>query len=51
MPVQAIIPNTPEAERMIAMMNNNFLSYVGNVLKDQGLPEEFLRELFYRTCY
>ncbi len=48
--VQAIIPNTPEAERMIAMMNKKFLSYVGNVLKDRGLPEEFLMELFHRTC-
>jgi hypothetical protein len=38
-PVQAVIPNTPEAERMIAMMNKNFPSYVRNVLKDQGLPE------------
>jgi hypothetical protein len=49
--VQAVvIPNTPEAERMIAIMNKNFPSYVENVLKDQGLPEEFLMELFHRTC-
>jgi hypothetical protein len=49
-PVQAVIPNTPKAERMIAMMNKNFPSYVGNVLKDQGLLEEFLMELFHQTC-
>jgi hypothetical protein len=49
-PVQAVVPNTPEAERMIVMMNKNFPSYVGNVLKDQGLLEEFLMELFHRTC-
>ncbi len=30
-PVQAVLPNTPEAEQMIAMMNKNFPSYVGNV--------------------
>jgi hypothetical protein len=49
-PVQAVIPNTPEAEKMIVMMNKNFPSYVGNVLNDQGLPEEFLMKLFYRAC-
>jgi hypothetical protein len=47
--VQAVIPNTPKAERMISMMNKNFPSYLGNVLKDQGLPEEFLMELFHQT--
>jgi hypothetical protein len=49
-PVQAVVPNTPEAERMIVMMNKNFPAYIGNVLRDQGLPEEFLLELFCRTC-
>ena len=49
-PVQAVVSNTPEAERMIVMMNKNFPSYVGNVLKDQGLPDDFLMELFRRTC-
>ena len=50
-PVQAVIPNTPEAEGMIVMMNKNFLSYDGNILKDQGLPDEFLMEHFGWTCY
>ncbi len=49
-PVQTVVPNTPEAERMIAMMNKNFPVYVGNVPKDQGLPEDFLMELLERTC-
>jgi hypothetical protein len=49
-PVQAVVPNTPEAEWMIAMTSKNFPSYVGNVLKDQGLLEEFLMELFHQTC-
>jgi hypothetical protein len=39
--VQAVIPNTPKAERMILMMNKNVPVYVGNVLKDQGIPEPF----------
>ena len=37
-PVQAVIPNTPKAKRMILMMNKNVPSYIGNVLKDQGMP-------------
>jgi hypothetical protein len=49
-PVQAIVPNTHEAEHMIVMMNKNFPAYVGNVLRDQGLPEDFLMELFRQNC-
>ncbi len=40
--VHIVIPNTPEAETMVLMMNKNFLAYIGNVLKDQGLSEGFL---------
>jgi hypothetical protein len=36
--VQAVIPNTPKAKWMILMMNKNVPSYIGNVLKDQGMP-------------
>jgi hypothetical protein len=49
-PVQAVIPNTPEAKRMILMMNKNVPSYIGNVLKDQGMPETFLIELVRASC-
>jgi hypothetical protein len=49
-PVQAVIPNTPKAERMILMMNKNVPSYIGNVLKDQGMPEPFLVELVRKSC-
>ncbi len=49
-PVQVVIPNTSEAERMILMMNNNDPSYIGNVLKDQGMPETFLIELVRASC-
>jgi hypothetical protein len=49
-PVQAVVPNTPEAECMIVMMNKNLPAYIGNVLRDQGLPEEFVLELFRQTC-
>jgi hypothetical protein len=44
--VQAVVPNTPEAEQMILMMNKNFPDFVGYALGDQGLPEDFLMELF-----
>jgi hypothetical protein len=49
-PVQAVIPNTPEAKRMILMMNKNVPSYIGNILKDQGMPETFLIELVRASC-
>ncbi len=49
--VQVVVPNTPEAEQMILMMNKNFPAYVGYVLCDQGLPNGFLMELFRHTCY
>jgi hypothetical protein len=48
--VQAVIPNTPEAKQMILMMNKNFPAYMGQVLRDQGLPDDFLIELFNRSC-
>jgi hypothetical protein len=45
--VQAVIPNTPEAEQMVIMMNKTSLPMlaVGFSLRDQGLPELFLLEL------
>jgi hypothetical protein len=35
---------------MILMMNKNVPAYVGNVLKDQGMPEAFLMELVKKSC-
>jgi hypothetical protein len=49
-PVHIVIPNTPEAKIMVLMMNNNFPAYIGNVLKDQVLPEGFLFELVKQSC-
>jgi hypothetical protein len=49
-PVQAVVPNSPEAERMIIMLNKNFPAYVGNVLRDQGFNETFLWNMFKATC-
>jgi hypothetical protein len=49
-PVQAVIPNTPEAEQVIVMMNKNSPAYVGNILRDQGFDGGFLWELPKVTC-
>ena len=35
---------------MILMMNKNCPAYVFHVLADQGLPKDFLMELFRRSC-
>jgi hypothetical protein len=49
-PVQAVIPNTPKVKQMILMLNKNIPSYIGNVLKDQGLPELLLLDLVKKSC-
>ncbi len=49
-PVQAVIPNTSKAERMILMTNKNVPAYIGHVLKEQGMPEPFLMELVKKSC-
>jgi hypothetical protein len=48
--IQAVIPNTPEAEEMILMTNKKIPAYMGNVLRDQGMPNLFLIELFKCSC-
>jgi hypothetical protein len=40
MPTHLVVPNTPEAERLIGMMNKNL----------QGLPNDFVKELLQRSC-
>jgi hypothetical protein len=36
---------------MVLMINKNFPTYIGNALRDQGLPDDFLLELLKRSCY
>jgi hypothetical protein len=43
--VHIVIPNTPEAKRMVIMMNKNFPAHIGHVLRDQGLLDSCLFEL------
>ena len=49
-PVQAVIPNTPEAEQTIFTTNKTVPGYIKNVLKDQGMPESFLMDLAKNFC-
>jgi hypothetical protein len=44
------VPNTPEAERMISMMNKNLPAYLYHTLIEHGLPEDFVEELLEKSC-
>ncbi len=50
MPTYVVIPNTPKAERMLIMMNNNLPAFFYHMLLEQGQPEEFIKDLLARTC-
>ena len=49
-PTHLIVPNTPEAERMITMMNKNLPEYLYHTLIEHGLPEEFVEDLLSKLC-
>ncbi len=49
-PTHIIIPNTPEAERMVGMMNKNLLAFLWHILIEQGLPEDFITGLLNKSC-
>jgi hypothetical protein len=50
MPTYIVIPNTPEAERMLLIMNNNLPAFFYHMLLEQGQPEEFIKDLLACTC-
>ncbi len=50
MPTHIIIPNAPEAERMVGMMNKNLPAFLWHVLIEQGLPEDFITSLLNKSC-
>ncbi len=50
MPTHLVVPNTPEAERLIGMMNKNLPVFLSHALKEQGLPDKFTKELLQRSC-
>ncbi len=49
-PTHIIIPNTPEAKRMVGMMNKNLLAFLWHMLIEQGLPEDFISGLLNESC-
>ncbi len=50
MPTDLVVPNTPEAERLIGTMNKNLPAFLSYTLKEQGLPDDFVKELLQRSC-
>jgi hypothetical protein len=50
MPTHLIIPNTPEAERLVEMMNKNLPAFLQYTLKEQGLPDGFITDLLKNSC-
>ncbi len=49
-PTYIIIPNTPEAERMVGMMNKNLPAFLWHMLTEQGLPDQFIKDLLNQSC-
>ncbi len=50
MTIYIVIPNTPETERMILMMNNNLPAFLWRMLQEHGLPKEFIKDLLQCLC-
>ena len=49
-PTYLVVPNTPEAERMIGMMNKNLPAYLYHTMIDYGLPAAFIEDLLENSC-
>ena len=47
--VYIVIPNTPEAETMVEMMNKQLHAYLMFYIEDQGLDKGFVRKLLTRA--
>ena len=50
MQTHLVVPNTPEMERIIGMMNKNLPAFLTHAHQEQGLPEEFTKELLQWSC-
>jgi hypothetical protein len=48
--VEIIVPNTPEAESMVLMMNRQFPAYCYNALQMADLDERFVMSLLKEAC-
>jgi hypothetical protein len=49
-PTYVIIPNTPKAKWLVGMMNKNLPALLWHMLLEQGLPEQFLKDLIKKSC-
>jgi hypothetical protein len=49
-PTTIIIPITAKAERMSLMMNKNLPAFLWHMLHDQGMPEDFIKDLLGKLC-
>ena len=48
--VDIVIPKTPEAETMVAIMNKQLPAYLTFYLDDLGMDKDFIRKLLTRAC-
>ena len=48
--VDIVIPNTPEAETMVAMINKQLPAYLTFYLENIGMDKDFIRKLLIRAC-
>ena len=45
-----VIPNTPEAETMVTIMNKQLPAYMTFYLDDIGMDKDFISKLLTRAC-
>ena len=49
--VDIVIPNTPEAETMVAMVNKQLPEYLTFYIDNLGMDKDFIRKLLTRACF
>ncbi len=49
-PTTIIIPVTTEDEHMALMMNKNLPAFLWHMLLEHGMPEDFIKDLFGKSC-
>ncbi len=49
-PTTIIILITAKAKRMSLMINKNLLAFLWHMLRDQGMPEDFIKDLLGKLC-
>ena len=48
--VEAVVPNMPEAETMVEMINKNVVAYLTHYLMDENMPTAFVTDLLKASC-